>query len=313
MYNLDYLKRNLPDLNLIYDENYELPQNASCGFEIEFVNGSYSEVEKNIKNYNENNNIQKGWFIYRDTSVWDYPSNTGGEVVSPIIKENKLIWSNLETICNMIKKEKGTTDKRTAGHINIGLQTFENEQNLNNLLLIWSAYEDIIIKFFAGEFILPNFNNPFAPDCRQEFKYANFNFLTVYENRENILATKLFGFCLDSCQKYFRFEKNNRIEFRSIRGSLEEEIWQNNLNFILNLIKTSKNISKEELNYIKIKYIDTNEYLIEKPLKPEKAIEFANLIFENEKDQLYFLKQYFKDFKESNDLNEKFNLTKKQL
>ena len=108
--------------------------------------------------------------------------------------------------------------------------------------------------------------------------------------------------------KSFNKAPDNTIEFRAICGSLEPEIWQNNLNFLISFINWSCSITKDELEYIKEKYLLSGEFLQQESIKFEKAVFLADSIFIKELDKLCFLKQYFKDFYEKTSTKERVRL-----
>lgn len=315
MYNLKYLKDNLPNLYIKYRPNLQIPKDATCGLEVEFVEGVYRDIFNAIK---ERENLRYRWQIYQDSSVHeinreDTTKNKGGEVISPIITSEIHIWNDLREICNIIKNTGGTIDERAASHIHIGTQTFKNNDVMNNFLLIWSAFEDIINKFLSGEYINPKENNKLAIDCRNEFKEAEFDIEKLRNLRERNLINippKVYDVSLFYFESY-NFARYNTVEFRKIRGTLEEEVWQNNVNFILHLINYAERISKNELSYIKKTYIDTEEYQTDY-VKPNKAIFLSEAIYDNDIDKLYFLKQYFKDFDFNKKQNAKIKLIKRQ-
>ena len=85
------------------------------------------------------------------------------------------------------------------------------------------------------------------------------------------------------------FESYNTIEFRCPNASLNPVIWQNNLNLFVNLIlKSKENLDLDEISYQNRDYdgIDLKQ-----------ALEFCDLVFNNNLDKVYFLRQYLKSFK----------------
>ena len=81
------------------------------------------------------------------------------------------------------------------------------------------------------------------------------------------------------------------IEFRCPNGTLNPVIWQNNINTVTKLMLAARNKKIDE---------DFLDYKLEK--EPDKftllpkALELADIIFDNDLDKMYFLKQYKKDF-----------------
>ena len=77
-------------------------------------------------------------------------------------------------------------------------------------------------------------------------------------------------------------------------------IWQNNLNTLVNFLLYTK-YSKFDLDTI-IKRRNETEYRFElyDEIYLDQALEFCDLIFDNNYDKVYFLKQYLKGFEFQN-------------
>lgn len=87
--------------------------------------------------------------------------------------------------------------------------------------------------------------------------------------------------------------ENSTIEIRCPNGTLEPVIWQNNVKFFGKLLEyAASNTYDKEL--IQILGQDTSPQI-----NIEKAYALAQLIFNNELDKLYFLRQYIKDGKQT--------------
>lgn len=111
----------------------------------------------------------------------------------------------------------------------------------------------------------------------------------------------------------------DHMEVRCFNGTLNEEIAQNNINLISHIFMAViegkldiKYINEEYAKYAKKKYSFNSKYALfeeEKEIpqynrlldgfnkiKMEKALKLADMIFDNELDKYYFLKQYLKLF-----------------
>ena len=97
-------------------------------------------------------------------------------------------------------------------------------------------------------------------------------------------------------------KEGNTIEFRCPNGTLNEVIWQNNLNFFLSLM----NYTKDGYNNVDYEYyvnkgndnIDSDYDYSELYLKD--ALELVDLIFKTNQDKIDFLKQYVKSINDTN-------------
>ena len=89
------------------------------------------------------------------------------------------------------------------------------------------------------------------------------------------------------------------LEFRCPNGTFNPTIWQNNVNLFVKMMKYSSS-SKFDKEYIdkRIKPICINEA---NKIYLEDALELADLIFDNNLDKIYFLRQYLKSFEKSNE------------
>lgn len=273
--------------DLLYDNK------ITFGFEIEFCYARFLQVRDEIDEHNLTN-----WKAYNEPTVQvkdKYDRTRGGEVISPILRGKKPNWNELKKICDLIKFCLGEVNDKTAGHIHIGSQIFKNDkQKLTNFLLLWAIFEDTIKQFFYGEFIQGDFFNRLAPDCQEEFSVANYDFEKLQELRNNKSRDLKFYSVNFKDYKSPYEEKNNTVEFRAICGTLEPEIWQNNLNFLIHFIDWTNNITAKDLEIIKNQSFLNSHNQTEN--KFDKALFLANSIFTKEIDKMCFLKQYFKDF-----------------
>ena len=92
----------------------------------------------------------------------------------------------------------------------------------------------------------------------------------------------------------------NTIECRVANGTFNPIIWQNNINLLIKLLEYSKSedfndeLLNRRLQETISKEIPSNIYKYSQ-IQTESAIELADLIFDNNLDKIYFLRQYFKD------------------
>lgn len=295
---LNYLSQML----LEYRDKLNFNRSTTFGMEIEFENAKFNEIQRKIENIDD-------WQIIDDISVTKRIGITkyGGEVTSPICDDTKDTWNELKEICNILKRNNAFCTNRTGGHVHVGIQEFKNNyESYRNFLILYAVYEPIIYRFLAGENskirsnasryakpfaykILVEKNNIINFDCLDDvrnFIYRNYDRKGYGLNFANINLTNIH-------------KEKNTIEFRSPNGTVEEVIWQNNVNFIIKLINycSSNNFDYEFLldkfNKIHRKNINFETYEL---MNIKEALELSNLLFDNQLDKDYFLRQYFKDF-----------------
>ena len=100
--------------------------------------------------------------------------------------------------------------------------------------------------------------------------------------------------------------KGNTFELRCPNATIEEIIWQNNINVFINMFLSSRRhiINEDFLNYKLKKYqLSKNNMLRYNEIFLKEALEFADLIFDYNKDKIYFLRQYLKNFQTSSQTN----------
>lgn len=284
---IKYLKE-IKNTTLEYRDKIGLPIDFSFGVEIEYENtpkdliSALLEEEKNYYEYLDE------WVNKSEASVSAYDSNSnliGGEISSPILKDDKESWKALSKILNLLKRNDAKICSSCGGHVNIGIHTFRNNiDHLKNLLLVWLVYHREIQKFTNGEF------NSLRKDSLNYIKKLDKNIFIkeILEKRINslydfdkTLFDKKHEIYMHQLHYYSSYE-DDRIEFRIPNGTLNEDIWQNNINFFSKLaISCQKEIDRELLIY------KMNN-------KSHDAFDLADFVFDNEKDKRLFLVQALK-------------------
>ena len=122
----------------------ELKENIGFGIEIE------CEKSNERKIYQQLNYLIPNWKIRSDNSL-----DSGTEVVSPILHDNKEVWKELEQVCNTIDKN-AIIGENSGGHLHVGAQILNNDvYSLLDLKDLWLTYENIIYRFAYGEYLNP--------------------------------------------------------------------------------------------------------------------------------------------------------------
>lgn len=261
---------------LDYREDLGIPQEETFGLELEFEHAK----KENIKTELEEQKLDKSWRLKRDTSL-----EQGAEINSPILVDCKDSWQNLLDVCKILNKNSVIGEK-AGGHIHVGTQTIgRNKDYWLNFIKLWSTYENIIFRFSYGEYL------SYRPILDEYAKTVSKRILKVYK--------KLVG-----NEKI----EGNTIEFRCPNATLNPVIWQNNVNFFIKFLDYSKN--KEFNNDIvekRIRNKDNSYYDIAlyDEIYLDQALELADILFDNNLDKVYFLRQYLKSFEIGNNTLEK--------
>lgn len=293
------LKINSMDLK--YRDKINLPKFVTFGIEVEFEDANTESVKHRL-------DIDfPDWQFDRDLSVItnDINGNSlGGEVISPILQDSLTTWKEITKVCNLLKRSGACITDFAGGHIHFGVQTlgYKKEYWLN-LIKLWAVYEPIICRFSFGEKVVPRAG--FDKYAKQLDKYF-LNNMYVFENAVNLYEILSYlpkdkYYSLNTCYvepNKKGITKDNTIEVRCPNGTINPIIWQNNINFFAKLFLycSSDNFDKDFIDYKLtclrnnlINYDYSNIYI-------DAILEFSNLIFSNEIDKLYFLKQYLKRF-----------------
>ncbi len=285
---------------LEYRNNLNLPSTITFGIEIEYEGLSQLVVDK---------------FIEKELSYWtsksDLSLHFGGEIASPIMKDEIKYWQELKKICTYLSKLKADTMHNAGGHIHIGANILDKDIDAwRHFLKLYTAYENIIFRFCYGDKInarpsLHRYAPPVADIIYSQLSNIN-KTKTILELRDllPIYQKKLaLNFKNINFYEYKSKYIKNTLEFRSPNASINEVIWQNNINaFTKMLVASSTKVMDEEFLDYKLKYEYLpylgNEYLYNE-INLKNVLEFVDLVFDNNLDKIYFLRQYLKNFQEN--------------
>lgn len=273
---LDKLELHLINNPITYRPILTIPKDINFGIELELESVDFNELDKKITSH-----IGKNWTVKKDKSLSSIDS---AEIVSPVLQNKKQTWLLLKKLGELLNKIKPTYEN-CSFQINYDGSLLPNMKDKIRFFKLYAMYEDIIYRFSKGE--------------DEEYRES----LDVYAS-PIILALKDIKiyddeFILERFSNNKRYgivykEKQDLIEFRTPNATSNPTLWQNYITTFYYLLKvvTSNKYNKKEID----KYIDEfgSVYLLEKyeKLRLDKAIEFANLIFNSQIDQTYFLHQY---------------------
>lgn len=306
----------LKNVNFMYKDQiniFDIP----FGIEIEFANADFNVVKgkleqlfgyepTKIKWDSKNKYIidrYKKWSLKNDATVQTHTKENiflkfGGEITSPIMSNEKKCWQELKLVCDMLKQiDTVKINGNCSIHIHTDKHIFKNIQEYINLLKLWMVYEDVIYRFSYGEIDTPRMLITRYAQPIGYYIYERLAKLNRIETEKQLLQLlhyeRKYGINLTNIDR----NEKKTVEIRTYNGTLNEKIIQNDVLFNINFLNYSKeeNFDKEFINYKVKKYkaIFLGESVKE---NTDKAIEFSKLIFKNELEQLYFLKQYFKEY-----------------
>lgn len=293
-------------------EKIGINNDITFGIEIELEHAKYKKIQKEINALNLKNK-----YIVKD----DCSLNRGCEINSPILKDHKTCWKNIQKVCNSINK-LAIVGKNSGGHIHIGTQTLGNNSlSWYNLGKIWQVYENVIYRFLWGEYLIgrnsiSKYARPIAENLIKEYRNLSKNstFQDIFRSiRIDGDKYKAIYFGNVDTTSLNRLSGKNTIEFRCPNSTINPVIWQNNINLLTKLLiycrssNYNNDIVEKRYNYnIKNIYYKNDIY---NEIFLDQVLEFVDLIFNNNLDKIYFLKQYLKSF-EIADSSSKFKKTK---
>lgn len=271
---------------------------VTFGMEIESEYAKNGAHEK-IKNASTKNHWE---------ACWDLSLKSGVEAVSPIMIDEVDTWKDVSVICSILK-ENSKIDRNAGAHVHVGSQILGDDlQSWVNFIRFWGVYENIIFRFASGEYLTyrphtKRYAEPVAEYFLERYSKLNLKEKTLYfllhafdcqEEREYAI-----NFTNVVCSNPKTLMDRNTIEFRCPNGTLNPTIWQNNVNFFVKMLNYSKS-SKYDSDTIdrryklvkrkKLKLDDYNKIYL------NQMLELCDLVFDNNLDKIYFLKQYLKSF-----------------
>lgn len=270
------------------------------GLEIEFASVKSDNVIKMLSSIEPNNEEEfNTWTFSRETfSEIRKGSIFGGEIASPILSNDEKSLNDLKYVLKKLKKLNATTNGNQSLQVRVSNDIFEeNNKYVYNFLKLYYAYEDIIYKFgYNGENPRESITT-FAKPCDYKLQtilnahYDSISFYSYISFINMVLLKKQHG--LDF------HDRNNpnmpkSFEFRMFNATFDFKTVLNEVNTVIALIKRAKNDIDMELINERIneaKYKPTNYF---SAMKNDKAKEFANIIFDDEKSVNKFMMQYKK-------------------
>lgn len=292
--------------------NLKIAADITFGLEIECDKLDLAKVRKWLSKANLYNlNKSQYWQVDIDMSL-----KHGGEVISPILRDNVQTWQELSKVCTMLHKYAKLEDK-AGGHIHVGAQIFRDYTYFWQFLKIWMAYENIIYRFGYGEYLterpsLIHFAEPVAYLLKKEYPYWEniinetpaeeflSDVIDVLHHRFYQKSSRNEAFNLNNIKSFKTIAEMNTIEFRCPNASINPVIWQNNVNLFLKMIiNLNRAFASEEIIIDRIKKIKQDDCSLYwyREIYLDQALEFCDLVFDNNLDKIYFLKQYLKSGK----------------
>lgn len=240
---------------------------------------------------------ENSWLLKSDLTV-----PNGAEISSPILSFADGKWDELLEVCKFFSENGLGPGEHTGLHVHLSSEDFlQDKHDLYNLLKFYAVYENILYLFGTGEYV--NYRTqiydrgalPMAYDVWRLFGDKNYCALVNDKLLSLLDFTYFKGLRLTNL-----LGSKKTIEFRMANSSLNLAVIQNVVNVYAHVFAyvlsgdydddfiTRKFRELRRLNW-NPKVGDYLDYGF------DNLLEFADLIFDNELDKLYFLRQCIKE------------------
>lgn len=200
------------------------------------------------------------WKLERDGSVTD--GRIGGELVSPILQDTGETWTNLEKICEVVKRHGGTVSGDTGAHVHVGMDALDTaRQRWKRFFKGIAGNEESIYRFAGGDLGqyrrgYSDFARPFATKAREGIRKVH-SLESISDVREMASNVARTGYTLSHNDRYFGMNLTNlaesgipTVEFRYFNGSLNPAQIQANVKVAAGFINTAEKArSKDSVEF----------------------------------------------------------------
>lgn len=250
------------------------------------LNGDMSNILK------EKSKIKGRWEAKGDGSLWN-----GAEVVSPILYDNPNDIKEIYTIANAMKGMLFSTSDRCGGHVHIGANYLKSVEDMKELLEIWGNAEEVfyLISNQAGElprrgteqYAIPMSSKIQGSDLEEKKEQNKDIFIVdaqrIQDSRYSAINLMNIG------------NNKNTIEFRLSNGTLDPNVWIENIRLygrtvqmaheisrVNNKMRRGEPITKEEEDKLRFK-----SNLKKDISRDEKMENLMGLLFDEEERDVY--------------------------
>ena len=293
---------------LEYRVSLNLPKDTKFGIGIGFSKINPEVVQSELKKKGLDWTIETAAYLSKERIIF-----------SRILNDTPKSWEEIQTISEYLNKKRAKPHPYHGCIIQVDTGILGKDIDAwRRFCKLYTIYEDILFRFGYGEKI--NARKTILKDAQPlaDFLYEDLGVINsktevlslIYPLQsyhiENAINFKSINFYSDSFKAYyedFYEELANVINFKSPNCTTDPIIIQNYINAYTKLVMAaSKETIDEDLLDFKLQ-TDRSSYKNQPYdydlIKLQKALEFVDLVFDNNLDKIYFLRQYFKDFMET--------------
>lgn len=275
------------------------------------------EIESEGKKSFEINNLRQ--FLRRNTDkkehLWsskeDYSLVSGIEVVSPIMTDNKEDIEEIYMICEMLKRCGQEADEFCGGHIHIGANYLKNKEAYENLFEIFGNAERIIYLISNEEKTAPRkdvkrFAVPISNKLNKAIEKGSINLESDEDLEDFFIEIRLAQSSRNSSINLYNISnEKHTIEFRMPNGTINPDVWIQNIRLFGRIVEISKRLAeieeKEQISKEEFRLIELRENLKEEIPEQEKMEILLELLFSEEEREVY-RKRYIENSKKIEEL-----------
>lgn len=319
---------------LLHLDRYYLEYRSSLGINKDITFGIEIEVEHFKCSVHEYWAFQlllnqlvgkKSWDSKNDISLLHGQTDFGREVSSDILTDIPDSWADIKKVCEFMS-QYGVIGSKCGSHVHVGAQILgENPIYWYRFLELCSVYENILYRFGYGEYLshrpgiatkaMPGalFYDSKTPIIYDKLSGNLYDLLMILASNPKVSdSLKYYGvsfwhmLCDNNFDRYEDFNTCNKyctVEYRAPNGTLDPVIWQNNINFFIKLLLFCKSDKFDE-DIINRRRLQVYGLMGDLPSYSEiyfdQAVELCDMIFDNNVDKIYFLRQYLKSFEVAN-------------
>ena len=284
-------------------------KNMTFGVELEFLGLLYDDVLDLVLNNKFTLPIEDAMKI-SNKNVYAYTTESttdvnGCEITTPILKDKKRDWKNLQIMCNDLTKY-GAYAKGCATHMHFGAHIIGTKyDSWINLIKIWITYEKILYNFYYGE---DNGPRKSIYTYARSINDIRFNEIDRIKRDNHLLSVlklmcsngiyigKQLGINIFRVSEEYGVDYKNTIEVRIPNGTLDEKVIQNNINLFSKLL-TSVISGKLDVDYLNDKFNNrevVSDINLFNDFDYEDAMHLGDMVFVSDIDKFYYLKQLYK-------------------
>lgn len=274
--------------------NIGLPEEVTFGIEIECSNKEYAKylIEKGLL-FLDSNDKDKSWVCKLETTsnYYNVFPNTGLECTSRILNDYDKNIQEVYEVCDFLNDIESTTNERCGGHIHFGRNYLNTPQQLWNVIELYGVCEDVMSLILNEPNSLPrNGLNKYASSLYKRLLIKGFD-PNAFENidkcieRIQIRAQRNKNFDINVSTKY------PTIEFRAPNGTIDPNVWVENIKLLGNLLVAGKGLETGELTNINQKRELFDKIKTEEDIS-KKCSMLLDVLFDNEKDKDIYLQRF---------------------